>query len=93
MLTASDNGTPVKAVRQIDQNIHTARFLINLFKQSQSPVALNLSRHVMRYLSTEKIALSRLTDAGIVLADRELRATELIVPQATLMMGVHHVVM
>lgn len=71
VLAAADSGTPLKPVAQLDQNIHTARFLYALAAHSDDPAHSRLGDHVMRYLATPTHATSRLTDAGILLADRE----------------------
>ncbi|MCB1801643.1 MAG: thioredoxin domain-containing protein [Gammaproteobacteria bacterium] len=71
LLAAVDNGTPVKPVAQLDQNIHAARFLYALAAHTTDPAHATLGDHVMRYLATPAIATSRPTDAGILLADRD----------------------
>lgn len=76
LLAAADNGTPVKPVAQLDQNIHAVRFLYALAAQTGDPAHKALGDHVMRYLATPAIATSRLTDAGILLADRDRRHLE-----------------
>ena len=71
VVSAVDNGTPVKPIPQIDQNIIAARFLLALYKQTGDKVHADLAKHILRYLSTPEIALQRLTEAGILLADAE----------------------
>lgn len=69
LAAAVDNGTPLQPLPQLDQNIHAARFLYTLASRTAEPRHLDLADHVMRYLATPEIATSRLTDAGILLAD------------------------
>lgn len=71
LVSAVDNGTPVKPIPQIDQNIVAARFMLALYKQTNDPVHADLAKHILRYLNTPEIALGRLTEAGILLADVE----------------------
>ena len=66
---AADNGTPLQPLPQLDQNIQAARFLYTLASQTGEQRHLDLADHVMQYLATPGIATSRLTDAGILLAD------------------------
>ncbi|WP_319381609.1 DUF255 domain-containing protein [Thiomicrorhabdus sp.] len=68
LVSAADNGTPVVPLPQLDQNIRAARFLLNVYmaEAADSDPVLELARHILRYLNTEEIALSRLTDAGIL---------------------------
>ncbi|MGV6817649.1 MAG: DUF255 domain-containing protein [Thiotrichales bacterium] len=75
VVSATDNGTPVKPLPQIDQNISTARFLLALADQLKNPEPqLDLATHVIRFLLTEEIALSRPTDAGILLVSEHYAA-------------------
>ena len=63
---------PLPAVRQIDENIATVRFL-NLVAHYLGSEALAASaRRGFGYLTVPDVALSRLTEAGVLLADREL---------------------
>ncbi len=71
LVSAVDNGTPVKPIPQIDQNIYAARFMLALYKQTNDKAHADLAKHILRYLSTQQIALERLTEAGILLADVE----------------------
>lgn len=71
VVSAADNGTPVKPLPQIDQNIVTARFLLALHQETGDKAHADLARHVLRYLNTPEIALERLTEAGILLTDVE----------------------
>ena len=65
----ADNGTPVKPVPQIDQNIVAARFALALYHNTGDKLYADLAKHILRYLNTQEIALGRLTEAGILLAD------------------------
>jgi uncharacterized protein len=69
LVSAVDNGTPVKPIPQIDQNIVAARFALALYKQTGDKVHADLAKHILRYLDTPEIALQRLTEAGILMAD------------------------
>jgi uncharacterized protein YyaL (SSP411 family) len=78
VVSAVDNGTPVKPLPQIDQNIVAARFVLALYKETGDTAHAELAKHILRYLNTPEIALGRLTEAGILLADveREKSLTE-----------------
>lgn len=67
--SAVDNGTPIKPAPQLDQNIAVAEFFIALAKKTKLSEHIKISTHIMRYLSSPDIALSRATDAGILLLD------------------------
>ena len=69
LVSAVDNGTPVKPLPQIDQNIVAARFMLALYKHTGNQIHADLAKHILRYLNTPEIALQRLTEAGILLAD------------------------
>lgn len=73
LLSAADNGTPVKPVPQIDQNIHAARFLGKLSRLQKRSAPHPLMTQVMRYLVHMPVATSRLSDPGILLAAAEFR--------------------
>ncbi|MGB1109480.1 MAG: DUF255 domain-containing protein [Gammaproteobacteria bacterium] len=66
------DGTPLKPLPQIDQNIQAALWLLNLARVSGEPGPGELGEWVMRYLSTPEVALSRITEAGILEADARL---------------------
>ncbi len=74
LVSAADNGTPVSPLPQLDQNIHAARFLLELTQSSQDQSALELARHTARFLYTPEIAESRLTEAGLLLIDSRYQA-------------------
>lgn len=72
--SAVSDGTPVAPLPDIEENIATARWLNLLGHYSGQAAHLEAARHAMAYLATEEIALTRMTDAGILLADDELGA-------------------
>lgn len=74
---AVSDGTPVAAIPDIDENIATARWLNRLHHFTGAPDHARGARHAMRFLAAEDTALSRITDAGILLADREIRSAPL----------------
>lgn len=76
VVASADDGTPLKPLPQIDQNIQTALWLAQLAKISGKAEPLALARHVMRYLAAPSIATARFTEAGILEADVLLRAVE-----------------
>ena len=59
-------------VIQIDENIALTRFFNAVYRYSGRPVDKARSEYAMRYLATPDIALSRVTEAGTLLADFEL---------------------
>jgi len=65
-------GNPIRAVPQIDENISLARFTNLLFHYTGNQQVMQITKHSMRYLATERIALERITEAGILLADFEV---------------------
>ncbi len=73
LLSAVDNNTPAKPLPQLDQNIDAARFLLNLYRLTSNKAHKDLAEHAMKLLATEKIATSRLTEAGILLVMGEYR--------------------
>lgn len=76
LVSAGDNGTPTQPLPQLDQNIDAARFLIQLYKSSKQAEQLALAEHTMKLLATDKIATSRLTEAGILLVVNEYKAVK-----------------
>lgn len=75
LVSAKDNGTPIEPLPQIDQNISAALFLLELTNHAEDPaMPMDLARHTLRLLVTEEIALSRPTDAGILLDSERLAA-------------------
>lgn len=63
---------PIPATVQIDENISLTRFANLLARYSGKSSHQEMARHGLRYLSNPKIALERLTEAGILLADDEI---------------------
>lgn len=70
--TASVEGTVIRPVPHLDENIGVARFANLVSQITGSESARGIAEHAMRYLATPAIANSRITEAGILLADREL---------------------
>lgn len=68
-----DNGTPVKPIPNMDENIALGRFAAELYAASQFPPANRILRHCMLYLANPEVALSRVSDAGILLLDEAWR--------------------
>lgn len=66
-------GQTLKPVPQIDENISLTRFANLMFHYTGEPSFKHIAAHSMRYLATESIAVSRLTEAGILIANIELR--------------------
>ena len=63
---------PLPAVRQIDENIAVTR-LLNLVAHYSGDAALHAAaRHGLRYLAAAPVALERSTEAGVLIAAREL---------------------
>lgn len=69
LLSAENNQSPLTPLPQMDQNIEAANFLISLYESSGDIKTMALLTHVLRYLNTPSIALSRITDAGILLVN------------------------
>jgi len=63
----------IKPVPQIDENISLVRFSNLLFHYTGDDAFKQMAEHGMRYLATPEIAESRLTEAGILLANDELK--------------------
>jgi uncharacterized protein len=59
-------------VAQIDENIAAARFANLLAHYTGKDAYRSLAHHALAHLAREDVALSRLTEAGILLADEEL---------------------
>lgn len=71
LYSAVDDGSPIKPVIHLDENISAARFFNLLAQISGNAEHQTTAKHVMRYLSTPSIATKRITEAGILLADHE----------------------
>ncbi len=63
---------PIAAIRQIDENIAAVRWLNLMSFYVGNTKLRDLARHGMRYLATPEVALDRITEAGVLLADWEL---------------------
>ncbi|MFK7956946.1 MAG: DUF255 domain-containing protein [Lysobacterales bacterium] len=61
----------ITPVPQLDENISLARFANLLAEVSGDPKASEVTDRAMRYLSSPGVALRRITEAGILLVDRE----------------------
>jgi uncharacterized protein YyaL (SSP411 family) len=62
---------PIAPVPHLDENIALARFANLLARYSGSETHRAMARHALTYLAQRDVALERLTEAGILLADRE----------------------
>ena len=62
----------IRPVPQIDENISLVRFANLLAQISGNSQYRDMAQWAMRYLATPKVATRRTTEAGILLADREL---------------------
>ncbi len=63
---------PLPAVATFDENLALARAANLLFHYSGEPLHRALAENAMRYLVTPELALSRISDPGILLAAHEL---------------------
>lgn len=71
-ISAQQAVSPLAPVVDIDENIRAARFFNRLYHYSGDARWKKQAKLAMRFLSQKTIALSRLTDAGILLADQAL---------------------
>jgi uncharacterized protein YyaL (SSP411 family) len=71
-LTAVQGDAPIAPLPHLDEVIWTTRFLNLLARYNGNPAHAELASHGMRYLARADIALARMTDAGILLADEEI---------------------
>ena len=76
-VTGINDQAVIKPVPQLDENISLARFANLLHQISGDPQPRAVAEYAMRYLATPAVALRRITEAGILLADRELNADPL----------------
>lgn len=74
VVTAVETSLPVTPLPQLDENIAVTRFALAVYHVSGDAAARALAERGLRYLNTPEIALSRLTDAGILLAAQEYAA-------------------
>ena len=70
-VTAQQNG-PLKPVTLIDENMPAVRFFNQLYYYSGKQQYRSWAEYAMKYLATPQIALSRITEAGILEAALEL---------------------
>ena len=70
--SAAAAGAVIQPVPHIDENIALARFANLLGQVTGVPRYRQMAEEAMRYLTVPGIATSRITEAGILLADREL---------------------
>ncbi len=70
--TATRGDAPIAPVPHLDENIALARFANLLARYTGSQTHREMARHALTYLADSERALERLTEAGILLADREI---------------------
>lgn len=68
---------PIAAMAQIDENISVVRFANLLAKYTGKPAHRAVAESALRYLAEPRIALSEITEPGILLADDEFHADPL----------------
>ncbi len=76
VVTARVNG-PIAALPQMDENISTARFANLLARYDGKAEHAALAESIVKYLAAPKVALSEITEPGILLADDELHGDPL----------------
>lgn len=64
-------GGPIAPIAQIDENIAAARFFNALARYTGNTAHRAFAEHALGFLARPDVALSRLTEAGILLADAE----------------------
>ena len=74
LVSAADNGTPLQPLPQLDENITAAQLLLELYAVTGQPQLKALAEHTLRYLNSPEVALSRITEAGLLLLDKQYRA-------------------
>jgi hypothetical protein len=75
-VTAKSTG-PIAALPQMDENISLARFANLLARYDGKPEHAKLAESTLRYLASPKVALSEITEPGILLADDEFHSDPL----------------
>ncbi len=75
-VTAKSTG-PIAALPQMDENISLARFGNLLARYDGNAEHEKLAESTLRYLTSPKVALSEITEPGILLADDEFHADPL----------------
>jgi len=69
--------SPIAPVAQIDENISLGRFANLLSHYTGKPAHRTIAERALAWLARPEVALSRLTEAGILLLDRELAGAPL----------------
>ena len=75
-VTAKTSG-PIAAMPQMDENISVARFANLLARYDGKREHAAMAEHALRYLAAPAVALSEITEPGILLADDENHAEPL----------------
>jgi uncharacterized protein len=70
--SAARGTSPIAPIAQIDENIALARFANLLARYTAAPTHQAIAKHALQHLARRDVALSRLTEAGILLADTEI---------------------
>ncbi len=70
--SAARGNSPIAPAAQIDENIALARFGNALARYTGKPAHRDIAARALAYLAQEPVALARITEAGILLADREI---------------------
>ena len=70
-VTAKSSG-PIAAMPQMDENISVARFANLLARYDGKPGHAAMAQDALRYLAAPAVALSEITEPGILLADDEI---------------------
>lgn len=70
--SAARGTSPIAPIVQIDENIALARFANALARYSGKSTHRDIAARALAHLAQERIALVRITEAGILLADREI---------------------
>ncbi|UXI70000.1 DUF255 domain-containing protein [Tahibacter amnicola] len=68
---------PIPPLPQIDENLSVTRFTNLLSRYSGSATHKDMAAHALSWLAQPSIALERLTEAGILLADQEVHSDPL----------------
>lgn len=76
-LSSAGRTGPLAPIRDLDENIDAARHLNLLSHYTGTDTYRAAARHALAWLATEPVALSRLTDPGILLAAQEIAAPPL----------------
>ncbi len=71
-LTASPDGSPISPVSHIEENVSMTRFANLLSHFTGKDSQKELAEHGMRYLATAEVALRRIDESSVLLADLEL---------------------